>query len=374
MSWTSGAILSMLILVAGMGVTGTAQRMRTAEPAELDDSSPRLVQATEEHRLVLAGHAPGHPAFEGTQVFSVRPDGSALVQLTADPGWQSAPVWSADRTRIAFTRWRGRDFAIRVVLSDQDRTDQDGNHGRHVIRTEAIGTDRTEARRLATQERDDVFFWFSDSPDPSFLSSAWLAFGRELISGPTSDAGEHPFAVYLVQADGATALWLTGDPSLEIFGAWSPDGTRIGFTVIQEGRADVMVMRADGSDVRRLSDGSSEDHWLGWSPDGQRIAIRSVLAGKQTLRVVDADGRAEGDAAREIMATACDGPFGFAWALDSRRLAFTRGCSQPAEFWIAAIDGGAPIRLSEAIRVGLDWYRGSAPLLWGPEGVRGSGP
>jgi TolB protein len=50
---------------------------------------------------------------------------------------------------------------------------------------------------------------------------------------------------------------------------WSPDGTRIAFSAIRDGRLWVAVMDADGSNETLLAEGLAPD----WSPDGQQIAF-----------------------------------------------------------------------------------------------------
>jgi hypothetical protein len=306
-------------------------------------------------------------------MFSVRADGSDLAYLRSPLGWTPPPVWSADRDRIAFTYRRGRDFHVKVVRAEGS-TQPPGAGGRTTRWSfdgtpvtwdaghdwpGAVKAERTNARRLETPELDDVFFFFADSPDPSLPANAWLSFDRGSSATPTRGERDPNVDVYLVRADGSVGMRLTGDSSVELYGAWSPDGGRIGFTAIHDGGTDVFVMQADGSDLRRRSDGSSEDFWLGWSPDGRRLAIQSVQDGKNALRVM----QAEGNEAREIMATPCYGSFGFAWAPDSRRVAFTNGCSQPAEFWLAAVDWGPAVPLTEAIRAGRDWHSGPPAFM-----------
>src|SRR5437870_3680982 len=66
----------------------------------------------------------GRIAFDGTvgntaQIFSVEPDGTGLQQLThvAHGGLAFGPGWSADSTRIAFSRHGKNDLAQLWVMN-----------------------------------------------------------------------------------------------------------------------------------------------------------------------------------------------------------------------------------------------------------------
>ena len=51
--------------------------------------------------------------------------------------------------------------------------------------------------------------------------------------------------------------------------AWSPDGRRLTFELIDDRRSGLWIMNVDGSDARRVVQGES----LTWSPNGKRIAF-----------------------------------------------------------------------------------------------------
>ena len=63
-------------------------------------------------------------------------------------------------------------------------------------------------------------------------------------------AGSPDSDVYLMRATGADQRDLTNSPAPDLMpGSWSPDGTRIAFSVFQDG---IYVINADGSGRRRL--------------------------------------------------------------------------------------------------------------------------
>lgn len=102
---------------------------------------------------------------------------------------------------------------------------------------------------------------------------------------------------------------------------WSPDGTRIAFGHIEDGRRRswVAVMDADGSNLRRLAEGSPDPDW---SPDGTRIAFSHPApapGGKvgSQIWVMNADGSGPRQVTRS--GTFKGGP---SWSPDGTRMAF----------------------------------------------------
>ena len=57
--------------------------------------------------------------------------------------------------------------------------------------------------------------------------------------------------------------------------AWSPDGTRLVYTVSTNGVSTLWIMNADGSAKRQLTTGANGSAFdPAWSADGQQIAFR----------------------------------------------------------------------------------------------------
>lgn len=78
-------------------------------------------------------------------------------------------------------------------------------------------------------------------------------------------------ALYAIDRDGSDLVQLTDGGSA--FPDWSPDGTRIAFTLGQpDGSWQVATMNPDGSDVRVLTSGAGVSEAPSWSPDGSWIA------------------------------------------------------------------------------------------------------
>lgn len=77
-------------------------------------------------------------------------------------------------------------------------------------------------------------------------------------------------ALYAADPDGENIVRLTEDDTA--YPAWSPDGTRIAFSIkAADGSVQIATMAPDGSDLRVLTSGPGVRAWPSWSPDGTWI-------------------------------------------------------------------------------------------------------
>src|SRR5262245_37930239 len=88
---------------------------------------------------------------------------------------------------------------------------------------------------------------------------------------------------------------LTKDGDFKQHLSWSPDGKKLLFTRIHEGKMGLWTVAADGSDARPLLAGEKTPHFDGhWSPDGKKIVfVHDILQGtdgKLQINTVNADG------------------------------------------------------------------------------------
>jgi tricorn protease len=95
--------------------------------------------------------------------------------------------------------------------------------------------------------------------------------------------------LWTVGTHGGTAMRLTSNPGLELFGKFSPDGRYIAFTGQYGGDEQVYVIPANGGAPRQLTyypaPGPLADRWgydnqvYGWTPDGSAVLFRSARDG-----------------------------------------------------------------------------------------------
>jgi TolB protein len=79
--------------------------------------------------------------------------------------------------------------------------------------------------------------------------------------------------VWLMNADGTGAKRLTREPALDLSPSWSPDGARLAFVSDRSGTPQIYLMGADGSSPRRLTFQGNYNQTPAWSPRGDAIAF-----------------------------------------------------------------------------------------------------
>jgi dipeptidyl aminopeptidase/acylaminoacyl peptidase len=148
---------------------------------------------------------------------------------------------------------------------------------------------------------------------------------------------KNPFfaaAVFLIAAAGAAAQPLAPEQTLDRRGvgelAFSPDGTRVAFTVTEPPKGEarhrnIWLLEVESGRVRQLTFSSKSDSSPRWAPDGGSIAFLSDRAGEkaQLYRLPLSGGEAERLTDRKDEVTA------FRWAPDGSRIALLMSEPKP---------------------------------------------
>ncbi len=180
------------------------------------------------------------------EIFSMKPDGSGLTQLTSNAVQDRGPTGSPDGEKIAF--FSNRDPAA------------EGNHDIYVM--DADGSDQTSVTEGSA--RDLFPAW---SPD-----GRRIAFETQRDKGTFTDANSE---IYAMDANGRNPINLTHDPiALDSTPAWSPNGRKIAFRSFLRDSAEetvlddvIYTMNADGSQQTARTSGFSIDTFpLDWAP------------------------------------------------------------------------------------------------------------
>jgi Tol biopolymer transport system component len=207
---------------------------------------------------VAKGHAAGSPEFapDGTrivftidgQVWVMNADGTGQRQLTRQPGLvNQQPSWSPDGRKIVFSR-------CAVLFGMPEFCDLD-----------VMNADGSGLKKLLGGN------WINQVPEYS-PDGHKIAFA--------SDRGGFTSAVWVMNANGGAVKRLT-DPNLEAGNPdWSPDGTRILFgTNCCRPRSQIWVMNADGSSPHPLTrmPPRGDAPAASYSPDGHKIVLLTNL-------------------------------------------------------------------------------------------------
>ena len=206
---------------------------------------------------------------EIVDVFTMRPDGSDVRQITDSRGYSGKPSWSPDG------RW---------LLFDADRGDYPRSQGIYVIPSDGSGPPRRITTLTVAGGWQELARF---SPDGSRISFDEVRGSRELQRGQPGKVVGEDVSLHTVRPDGSDLRQITprglhgGDAD------WSPDGTKLVFAgqPTHVGNiGDIMVVDADGKHLKDLT----QDHGLTgfgndnafvydesfnavWSPDGSKI-------------------------------------------------------------------------------------------------------
>jgi TolB protein len=215
------------------------------------------------------------------------------------------PVWSPDGKRIAHVKIDVNSSELWVMDADSANSRQlTDNYNAVLVRNNwafrpAWWPDGSRLLYLSEETTNDLMVWqigldkrgrrpFVTVPDfeggldmPGVAPDARRLL---LVSYRTPGARAQLFTFTL---PGGPFRQLTDHPDGAYDPAWSPDGTRIAYTVRHAGRHDVWAMTADGSVAEPLTD-AGVCRAPCWSPDGQQIAYASAESGAFDIWVAPA--------------------------------------------------------------------------------------
>jgi len=164
-------------------------------------------------------------------IYRMNVDGSNVVRLTSDPDWDTQPVLSMDKSKVAFTSYRN------------------GANNGDIYTVHSDGSTET---RLTSTTDDDEYPAFS--PD-----GTKIAFTRY---APGNDAGD----LYIMNADGTNVVKVTDTVDGEYAASFSVDGTRLFYAVDNKGGSlqGIVSCNLDGSDQKIVDATASTWKTCGW--------------------------------------------------------------------------------------------------------------
>jgi Tol biopolymer transport system component len=197
------------------------------------------------------------------EIFSIKPDGTGLRQLTFNEVLDDGAVISSDGTKMAYS----------------SREDVVTSFGQHLNPT---GARQIWVMDLTAEEpffaRTQLTFGSTDSWTPDWSPDGTkIAFTRG--SGFASE-------IYVMNADGDSQQPLTSNSVPDFRPAYSPNGLKIAFTSLDPNPApdggdfEIFDMLAsNGSSRQQLTVNRTQDYRPAYSPDGKKIVYDSAGVG-----------------------------------------------------------------------------------------------
>jgi Tol biopolymer transport system component len=220
----------------------------------------------------------------GAEIYTIKPSGLGIQQLTEVDGSAESPDWSPDGTRVAFhigdqglwiVNADGSDLQQVATSGFQPAFTPDGNHlvyecpdcsgGDGIFLMQADGSD-APGTRLSTNPSG----YEGDTNPEVSPDGQTVTFVRRKAEGERQ-------ALFAVDIDGTNARKLVPYRfNVFIKHDWAPNGEHIVFTSPIDGQANVYTVAPDGSDRVQLTHVATDRGAIAgsYSPDGRWIAFR----------------------------------------------------------------------------------------------------
>jgi len=209
-------------------------------------------------------------SFAQNNLFVVDPVTTNVVQLSSGPGDYEVGAWSADYTKITFSKglWGG------LWMMDADGTNEKQVLAMPLVRSSVFSPDGQYIAFIANVPDAQVHTVEIATGVVKQLTNltgiglriSWSVDGKKLLFAK-QDAGSGN--LFTIAPDGTGLKQLTKCKVFCWDGHFSPDGTQIAF--IYGGR--VATMAANGGNIQMVTGPKDpQPHYPSWSPDGKQLA------------------------------------------------------------------------------------------------------
>lgn len=247
------------------------------------------------------------------EIYRMNYNGSGLTNLTNNSARDYNPSLSKDGQKIAFASDRSGSYEIWTM--------------------NANGSNPTQLTFNAGDSQNYHPAW-----NPTGTRIAYVD-NSQILDG----AGEIPYDIAVINADGSGYVNLTNSSATELHPAWSPDGTKIAFTSDEPGLNQIFIMNADGSNKAQLTFGTVSCQRPSFAPDGRIVFWSTDVADgpNRILFIMNQDG----SNLTPINVGSSDN-WAPAVSPDGSRLLFGSTRDGNSEIYSARLDGSNPVNLT----------------------------
>jgi Tol biopolymer transport system component len=205
------------------------------------------------------------PIYPGYDIFSAKPDGTDLKNITNSPGYDAEATIAPNGKRMAFTSTRDGDLDIYTM-------DMDGKNVKRL--TNEIGYDGGPFWSYDSQ----WIVYRANHPAAEKEIADYKSLLKENLIRPTT------LEIWVMKADGTGKRKITSNGKANFAPYFFPDGKRIIFSSnVHDPRGrdfDLYAINVDGTNLERLTFNNTFDGFPMFSPDGKKLVFASNRNGK----------------------------------------------------------------------------------------------
>lgn len=235
----------------------------------------------------------------GTEIFSVKLDGTERTPLTKSRNPKLFPMWSPDGTKILYEEIVGSLNAVYVKDARLDATPKDIVHGNYprwtpdgkkiILSIDGGGTSIYQKNADGTGAAQ-IFLRARTAKDSRIYPSLGGPDGKTLVYASRSGTGE-TYEIYVTGISERLGS-VSKNNSDDRYPVWSPDGEKIAYS-----NSDGQVCLIEISKITRTITTSkcfpnyvAENSCPSWSPDSTQIGFVSKLYDDYKYYVMNVDG------------------------------------------------------------------------------------
>jgi Tol biopolymer transport system component len=199
------------------------------------------------------------------EIYTAKPDGSDLRQLTNNGFYNAEATVSPDGKRILFTSTRDGDIELYTMAVD-------GSDVRRL--TNRIGYD---GGAFYSPDGTQIVWRAAYPVSPADSADYQRLLGNRLVRPARVE-------IWIANADGTGARQVTRLGGANFAPFFHPDGKRIIFSSNylepRSGEFDLFIINRDGTGLERITTSKGFDSFPMWSPDGKKLLWASERNGK----------------------------------------------------------------------------------------------